>query len=526
MDDLRQRLHQVLDVAPPSPELRARIMEALPARVPADRRRWIGPGVAVGLTLFAVTISGVLLASLKAVPQVTSVTPAPTPAPPPPQALGIAMGPISLHDTPERILQVLGEPKVRTFAHGMGSPQWEYGNGLTIILAPNAWQIVAQPPFAGATAEGFRLGDSQAAFFKTYERFLILGAESQLYVTDDSGIRLTVFLDANQTATSLILTNTRAFVTSPVPSSGVRPPARSDAAAASDLAHNQVLLFGGMGATCCLGDTWAWDAVTGWRDLKPATAPTPRRAASMAYDWSRQTVVLFGGGNAIANAETWTWDGTTWKQQQPAVSPPAREGATMAYDSNTQSLVLFGGVGTCCDTAGRQFPGRTQLGDTWLWDGVTWKPASPKTSPSARVHASMTFDPLAKAVVLFGGYDGEFLPDTWLWDGRNWIEARPESSPSPRSGAGMVAMKSPGRTGGNTVLFGGWNSAGALQDTWVWDGTTWRRALGSGPPGRHLAAMAEINEKRVVLFGGAPGAGQPPLGDLWSWDGTSWISGR
>jgi hypothetical protein len=236
-------------------------------------------------------------------------------------------------------------------------------------------------------------------------------------------------------------------------------------------------------------------------------------------------VVLFGGGTITEglNGETWIWDGTTWKQQQPAVAPPAREGATMAYDSHTQSLLLFGGMGGCCDAAGRRFPSRTQLGDTWLWDGVTWKPASLKTSPPARVSASMAFDPMANAVVLFGGYGGEFLlSDTWLWDGRNWIETRPESSPSPRSGAGIVGMKSFGRTGGNTVLFGGWNGGQALQDTWVWDGTTWRRALGSGPPGRHLAAMAGIVEKRVVMFGGAPGADQLPLGDLWSWDWSNW----
>ena len=51
--------------------------------------------------------------------------------------------------------------------------------------------------------------------------------------------------------------------------------------------------------------------------------------------------------------DTWTWDGTTWTQQHPATSPSARTFASMAYDPATSTAVLFGGKGT--------------LADTWTW---------------------------------------------------------------------------------------------------------------------------------------------------------------
>lgn len=71
--------------------------------------------------------------------------------------------------------------------------------------------------------------------------------------------------------------------------------------------------------------------MTGWTQLTPAFSPQPLQGASLAYDPTTQTVVLFGGSlNRLAQSggvnsnQTWTWDGVTWTQQFPPISPPAR----------------------------------------------------------------------------------------------------------------------------------------------------------------------------------------------------------
>ncbi len=538
MDEFRHRLHQALDVAPPSPDLRARVIDEAPERArAARRRRWSATLVATAAGV-AVAMIALVLISLKTAPLPNPVSPVPTMIPPASKLLGTSLSPVSLHAPPAEVLQQLGEPKVRTSAHGLGTPQWDYANGLTIDFGDfsgsfgKVWQISAVRPFAGSTAEGFRLGDTETTFRRLYGEFRFLGGERQLYVTDDNGVRLTVAFDAAGAASFLNLRDTRAFQTSPSPRSTARPSARADASAVYDAARNRVLMFGGALGECCLGDTWVFWEADGWREQTPATAPSPRKSASMAYDWARQTVVLFGGGGRgpLPGGDTWTWDGTAWAQQHPSTSPPAREGAGLAYDAHTQSLVLFGGMGPCCDQAGRPFEQRkTPLRDTWLWDGSTWRPASPPNSPPARALASMAFDPLGGAVVLFGGYGGSgtALADTWTWDGRTWTELRPASSPPSRYSASMVGGPKGGGKRANLVLFGGVNPGGvALRDTWTLDGTTWTRQADSGPPARFLASMAVVAEKRVVLFGGVSGPGRAPLDDLWSWDGTKWTRGE
>jgi hypothetical protein len=82
-----------------------------------------------------------------------------------------------------------------------------------------------------------------------------------------------------------------------------------------------------------------------------------------------------------------------------------------------------------------------------------------------------------------------------------------------------------------TVLFGGdgWDRPGNLNDTWTWDGTTWRivAVAGTPPVPRSQHAMAfDVHRKVVVMFGGqvdspdifADGASD----DTYEWDGRSW----
>ena len=142
-----------------------------------------------------------------------------------------------------------------------------------------------------------------------------------------------------------------------------------------------------------------------WTQLSPATSPPARYGASMAYDSATGQMVLFGGiGNSGLVSDTWAWNGTTWTQLSLATSPSARYGASMAYDASTAQMVLFGGY----DNSG-------YAGDTWAWNGTTWTQLSPATSPSARYLASMAYDPATGQMVLFGGGNNAFVSDTWTF---------------------------------------------------------------------------------------------------------------
>jgi hypothetical protein len=74
------------------------------------------------------------------------------------------------------------------------------------------------------------------------------------------------------------------------------------------------------------------------------------------------------------------------------------------------------------------------------------------------------------------------------------------------------------------LLFGGLTSAGASNETWAWDGSTWALLGTTGPSARYGHTMAyDPARDRVVLHGGrVAGGGQPYLNDTWTHNGTAW----
>jgi hypothetical protein len=140
----------------------------------------------------------------------------------------------------------------------------------------------------------------------------------------------------------------------------VHPSVRSWAAMSYDAATSGVVMFGGFGFDgTLLADTWTWNGTT-WTQQHPAVHPHARDLASMSYDAATSTAVMFGGTGGSTEQTlggTWTWDGTTWTKQTPATSPSARYGASMAYDAATGTIVLFGG-----ETGYRK-----DFGNTWTW---------------------------------------------------------------------------------------------------------------------------------------------------------------
>jgi hypothetical protein len=135
----------------------------------------------------------------------------------------------------------------------------------------------------------------------------------------------------------------------------------------------------------------------------------------MVYDRARRRSVLSGGWTyRELFGDTWTWDGATWRRLE-ASGPPPRHGHAMAYDERRGCVVLFGGSA------------RRILGDTWELAGDRWALRS-TSGPSPRTGAHLGYDPLPGAVLLRGGSAVASFDEVWSWDGRAWQQAEGRSA--------------------------------------------------------------------------------------------------
>ena len=202
-----------------------------------------------------------------------------------------------------------------------------------------------------------------------------------------------------------------------------------------------------------------------------------------------------------------------WIQLSPLLSPIGRQHHAMAYDSNRGRTVLFGGIDSITFFGTNAFLGtNVVLGDTWEFDGGTWQQKFPAHSPSARSGHTMTYDVGRGVTLLFGGLNqrglANVLNDVWEWNGSDWsLVTTTGASPAPRVGHGMAYDSARGVH----VMYGGASSAGALGDTWEYDGAgrTWtlRTPLIAGPNPRYWFQLAfDAARNRTLLFGGTPDA--------------------
>lgn len=288
------------------------------------------------------------------------------------------------------------------------------------------------------------------------------------------------------------------------------------------------------------GGAWASDAPS-WSLLSPATSPPALVDASAAFDNADQDVVVFGGRLADGRLSdaTWVWDGSTWSEAHPYGSiPPARERAAMAFDPSLGQLILFGGLGT----------GGVLLDDTWAWNGVSWYPIEPTTTPGGREGAAFAPDP-GGGLVLFGGYGVSDFPTASSSHAR--IIASPSTSTttsttttSPSSTtttsstttSGASTTTSPGATTTTTTPSASTTAdttstrPAVLDDTWVLGPgssgvDTWTpESPGTSPPPLAGASMAAEGSD-TLLFGGIrarPGATGPLSAATWEWNGSNW----
>lgn len=296
------------------------------------------------------------------------------------------------------------------------------------------------------------------------------------------------------------------------------PIARTGACLSFDSSQGKFILFGGRGNSNLLNDTWLFDPNNfTWTELTPLNSPSARSFASMVFDSTSSSSVLFGGGSntGIVN-DTWTFQlaTTTWTRLNPPTSPFPRYATMMSFDSQNGNILLFGGTSDL-----RLF------NDTWIFNLADWTDLGLQTSPSPRQGASMAFDTAQDTFLLFGGTDGNYLNDTWAFneENQNWTQLNPLTAPPARAFASFIYDS----VNGFFVLFGGEDDSGFLNDTWIFNPQTssWSELnLSSFPPARSNACMAyDFTHNIIVLFGGRNNNGF--LDDTWTFNpvNLSWV---
>jgi len=172
-------------------------------------------------------------------------------------------------------------------------------------------------------------------------------------------------------------------------------------------------------------DSSTWILKNGrWSELKIA-GPGSRYHFGMAYDPLRNKIVLYGGYDKQGlQHDTWEFDGEKWALVTTE-GPGPRGRLSMVYDESRKLTILYGGdvwkkkVDTTVSADGELWDLR---GDTWAWDGQTWKKIS--ANGPERMMAAMGYDVSRKKLVLFGGGDAQQLTyaDVWEFDNNKWVK--------------------------------------------------------------------------------------------------------
>jgi cysteine-rich repeat protein len=251
-----------------------------------------------------------------------------------------------------------------------------------------------------------------------------------------------------------------------------------------------------------------------WRDVTPQQLVS-RWGARMVYDVAHNEIVLFGGFNGTPLGDTWVFRDGAWEQRTPSSSPEARYGHAMTYMPNV-GVVMFGGT----NGQGIYFNG------TWVWDGTKWMKLTTANAPIDRAYSAMTYNPATSTIWLYGGQRGASVyNDTWRFDGTNWTNVTIDVSERP---TGMdhaelfIDPDAPDPDFGKVWLVGGTDTAGKM---YFWDGIGWTFEplvveIENVVPA-YIEPSLGFDHGKVIMFGGKASDGTI-TNQTYRWDTDQW----
>ncbi len=217
------------------------------------------------------------------------------------------------------------------------------------------------------------------------------------------------------------------------------------------------------------------------------------------------TTPVYGTGSALA--AFWTWDGTSYSGVPVAGAGPYSNDTDMAYDRADGLLVLWDHG---CGKLVMGFTGGcvVQVNQTWTWDGRSWSPRFPRSTPVEVGQGAMVYDSRLGRVVYVNG-----VGQAWAWTGSDWLPLALSGAPRAprRDSAAAASTFAVGYDEGRQLLVFALSTS-----TWSWDGTSWTEAK-SGLDAAEARADAHLVYDRahgqLVYVGSRL---------TWTWDGTRW----
>lgn len=218
------------------------------------------------------------------------------------------------------------------------------------------------------------------------------------------------------------------------------PPPRAEAAAAP-LAGG-ALLFGGRSASQTFGDSWRFEAETGWAALE--LAGPPARSGHAMVPWNGG-VLLFGGRDEQGKAlgDVWWFDGEAWSALDVDAGPSSRWGHAMCLDLARGEVVLHGGV-----------DGTGSNADTWSFDGARWLLEDAKSGPGGLEVGLASLPQTASMLAVKDGRAWMYRDARW----HQWSVRGDEAEHGPAAGARVASE--PGRNAAR-IVGGRYDLAGA-----------------------------------------------------------------
>lgn len=238
----------------------------------------------------------------------------------------------------------------------------------------------------------------------------------------------------------------------------------------------------------------------------------------MAYSPEAGGVLVFGGLSGqdsadlrYAYGDTWLWDGVSWRRLYPEVEPSARYGSAMVWDAGRERILMFGGSSTNEGSL-------SQVGDTWAFRDDTWTLITDE-GPSPRRFAAAAYDPAVGEMILYGGEAGVTnFHDTWAFDGIDWRQlADGETAQVNTPSLGYDALR-------NELILLGRDPATGEQVTHRWEAGGWVRLEPETNPvcvGQTKLVFREETQRLLVYGGGCNPSGISSR--TYEWDGSNWI---
>jgi N-acetylneuraminic acid mutarotase len=267
-----------------------------------------------------------------------------------------------------------------------------------------------------------------------------------------------------------------------------------------------------------VAEVWAYHLdCDSWEPIA-ATGPTPRARAASTLDTRRGRMLVFGGrdrapgGSGFVNfADVWALDLATdsWTEVSAGGGPAPRSSAAVAYDPSRDRLLVFGGN---TSTSGLMLTGTDDLWELDLASG-SWREIASAERPGPRFYHSGVV--IGNEWIVFGGaraFDPPYWNDTWAFDmttdtWRRIDDGSAPGAPAPRFGHEVYAW------GGRLFVIGGHDEASAAgrdvgnrNDVWALDlaTRTWTQVRPGDTPNGMSSGFCDFPADFTIPEEGSP----------------------